>query len=347
MTRVLEVMAGAAHGGAEAFFERLVGALHEAGLDQRVVMRPGDGREARLAALGLPVSAAPFGPWFDWRTRRVLAREIADHQPDVVLAWMSRAAQMCPHPGRGRALVGRLGGFYHLKYFRRCDHLVGNTRHIVDWLAAQGWPRARLTYLPNFVDVTPAPPIPRAQLATPDEAKVILALGRFHDDKAFDVLLPALAQVPDAILWLGGEGPREGDLRAQAARLGVAARVRWLGWRRDVAALSAAADVLCCPSRVEPLGNVVLEAWGHGLPVVAAAATGPAELIEDGRTGLLAPLEDADALARALKRVLSNPGLSSDLAEAGARHLAETFSRARVVAAFQDFFETVRRQCAA
>jgi glycosyltransferase involved in cell wall biosynthesis len=168
-------------------------------------------------------------------------------------------------------------------------------------------------------------------------------LGRFHDDKAFDVLIPALAQVPKAILWLGGEGPREADLRQQAEQLGVNDRIRWLGWRKDVAALAAAADVLCCPSRVEPLGNVVLEAWGYGLPVVAADSSGPAELITSGRNGILVPQENADSLAAALRRVLGDRGLAQELAQTAERDLAARFSKAAVVASYLEFFDRVGR----
>src|SRR3546814_11074829 len=96
-------------------------------------------------------------------------------------------------------------------------------------------------------------------------------------------------------LWLAGEGPRRRALMQQAARLGLGDRVRFLGWRDDVAALLRAADVFLCPSRHEPPGNVVIEAWAHGTPVVAAASQGPRPLIEDGTTGLLVALDDADA----------------------------------------------------
>jgi glycosyltransferase involved in cell wall biosynthesis len=343
MTRVLQAMAGAVHGGAEAFFVRMVKSLHESGLNQHVVIRPGDGREVDLSNFGLNVDQAPFRTLFDFQTGPTLRRVIDDFRPDICLSWMSRAAQLMPPMGTGQVHVARLGGFYHLKYFTRCDHLIGNTRYLTQWLIAQGWPADRVHYLPNFTDAKPASALDRASLDTPDDAKVILALGRFHDDKAFDVLIPALTQIPQAILWLGGEGEREVKLRRQAENAGVAARIRWLGWRKDVAALSAAADVLACPSRVEPLGNVVLEAWGHGLPVVAAASSGPKELIKDGLTGLLVPIEDADALARALGRVLSNPGLADELRANAQVQLAQEFSKASVTAAFLDFFERVKR----
>ena len=343
MTRVLQAMAGAVHGGAEAFFVRMVEALHESGLEQSCVLRPGDGREGRLARAGLAVHTAPFRTLFDFATKRVLQDTINQFEPDIILAWMSRAADMMPNPQSKAVFAARLGGFYHLKYFARCDHLIGNTYYLVDWLAAQGWPKERLHYLPNFTDAVPAMAIDRAALDTPPDVPVILSLGRFHDDKAFDVLIPALAQIPRAILWLGGDGARAGQLRAQARQLGVDSRIRWLGWRKDVAALAAAADVLACPSRVEPLGNVVLEAWAYGLPVVAASASGPQELIVDGQTGVLVPKEDADALARGLDRVLGDRPFAQDLADRAKAHVNSHFSKAAVTAAYLDFFETVKR----
>ena len=94
-------------------------------------------------------------------------------------------------------------------------------------------------------------------------------------------LLAALAEGPDAYLWLVGTGSLAGVLTSQAASLGLEERVRFLGWREDTAALYAAADLYVCPSRIEPLGNVVIEAWAHNTPVVAAAAAGPAALIEN------------------------------------------------------------------
>ena len=97
---------------------------------------------------------------------------------------------------------------------------------------------------------------------------------------------------------IAGEGPERAALLELARREGVADRLHLPGWRTDTAALLAAADLLVCPSRHEPLGNVVIEAWSARRPVVAAAADGPRELIISGRDGLLVPPEDPSALAR-------------------------------------------------
>lgn len=334
-------MAGAAHGGAEAFFERLAIALDRAGEEQKIVIRRNAMRAARLRLAALDPVELPFGGVFDFATRRRLARIISEFRPRVVLTWMSRATRLCP---RGDFVhVARLGGYYDLRHYRHCDHLIGNTRALVAWLVGQGWHQDRVHYLPNFAEIVPAAPVPRASLETPEDAPLALALGRLHPNKGFDMLLAALAQVEGLYLWLAGEGALEGALKRQAASLGVASRVRFLGWREDVAALLGAADMLVCSSRVEPLGNTIIEAWAARVPVVAAASSGPAELIAEHESGLLAPVEDADALAAAMRRLVADKTLAASLAGAGHAAFEAQFSAARVTAAYCDFLATVTR----
>jgi glycosyltransferase involved in cell wall biosynthesis len=119
--------------------------------------------------------------------------------------------------------------------------------------------------------------------------------------------------------------------------------VRFLGWREDAAALLAAADMLVCPSRHEPLGNVVIEAWAAGKSVVAASSAGPAVLVRDGVNGLLVPVEDADALARAVTRLAENRILRGELAAAGRAAYGAEFSESVVVAQYREFLERVAR----
>lgn len=172
---------------------------------------------------------------------------------------------------------------------------------------------------------------------------MILALGRLHPNKAFDTLIDALAQVPEAYLWIAGEGPLLGELERQAAKLGVIARTRFLGWRDDVAGLFAAADLFVCPSRHEPLGNVVIEAWAQGKPVVAAAAQGPSQLIFDGENGLLTPVDDASAMAGAINRVLGDHDFAAHLGRTGQAAYQAQFTEAAVVQRYLDFLTQVAR----
>jgi glycosyltransferase involved in cell wall biosynthesis len=337
-------MAGAEHGGAEAFFDRLAGALARAGVVQHALTRDHPARLARLRAAGLAPVALRFGGWLDWTTRRRFRAEIAGFRPDLVLTWMSRATACCPAPpvaGRRFLRVGRLGGYYDVKYYRGCDHLIANTADIRDWLIGQGRAPATVHHLPNFVDAVPAAPVDRASLDTPAAAPLLLALGRLHPNKAFDVLIDALAALPEAYLWLAGEGAAGAALAQRAAARGVAPRLRWLGWRDDVPALLAAADLLVCASRHEPLGNVVIEGWAHRVAVVAAASQGPRGLIRDGADGLLVPVDDAGALAAALQRLIDDGALRAALAHAGRARYEAGFTEQAVVGQYRAFFEQV------
>lgn len=339
MVKLLQAMAGARHGGAEAFFTRLAVALNKAGQEQRVVIRRDPERAAALRAGGVDPVQFSFGGALDLVTKRRLAREIRSYRPDVVMTWMNRATAKMP---RGRFVhVARLGGYYDLKYYRHCGHLVGNTPGIVDHVIAHGWPRQRAHYIGNFVDTDGGVPVDRAELNTSPDATVVLALGRLHQNKAFDVLIRALKEVPRAVLWIAGDGPLEDQLKGLAREVGVADRVWFLGWRDDTADLIAAADILACPSRHEPLGNVVIEAWAQAKPVVAAASDGPRHLINDGETGLLCPIDAPGPLAEALRNVSGDPALAARLGAAGEAEFQARFTEEKIVRDYQEFFRRV------
>jgi glycosyltransferase involved in cell wall biosynthesis len=342
MTRVAQVMAGAAEGGAELFFERLCIALHGAGETVLPAIRRNPARAATLRRAGLAPSEFAFGPPLDLLTRPRLRGALARFAPDVAIFWMNRANQHAP---RGDWVsVGRLGGYYDLKYYRDRDHLIGNTAGIVAWLRREGWPAERTHHLPNFAaDLADAMPADRGTLDIPPGHRMLLGLGRLHTDKGFDTLIRALPAIANTTLAIGGAGPEHAALADLARREGVADRVRLLGWRTDTGALLKAADVFVCSSRVEPLGNMVLEAWSAARPVVAAAAAGPAELIADGQDGLIVPRENPDALATAINRVLDDAPLAARLARSGRARFAAGFAAVPVLAAWRGFLRDIRR----
>lgn len=326
--RIAQVMAGAPMGGAEAFFERATIALHHAGDIVLPIIRRDAGRAERLREAGLQPVELAFGGALDLFTKPRMRRALQDFKPDLVMAWMQRAARFTPQGPW--VLVGRFGGYYDVKYFRHCDHLVANTHDLVRMITAAPWPAARVHYLPNFAeDFAGSAP---ADLPVVSSAPRLLAMGRLHPNKGFDVLLRALALLPRGHVYLAGAGPEEAALRALAAELGITARVSFLGWRRDIGALLAAADIFVCSSRQEPLGNIVLEAWSATKPVIAAAAQGPSELITNGKDGVLVPREDAVALAAAIAELSENPERAAALAAAGRAHFAATFAEAPVIA---------------
>jgi len=147
------------------------------------------------------------------------------------------------------------------------------------------------------------------------------AAGRLVPIKGYDTLIAAFARLaprhPALRLEIAGDGPTRSALEAQAADLGVAQRVKFPGWTNDLPESMSRWSAFVQPSHEEALGITVLQAMACGLPVVASNVGGLPEIVEDGRTGLLVPPGDVDALASALDRLLSEPALRAAMGEAG------------------------------
>jgi glycosyltransferase involved in cell wall biosynthesis len=333
---VLQLLGSAIDGGAETYFTDLTRGLAAAGTDQVAVIRAHAARQSALQDAQIPTTIARFGSQLDLFTKGKIRTVARASRAKVLLAWMNRAANHAPSGPWAR--IGRLGGYYDLKYYRGFDALVANTRDITDWILAQGWPQDRVHYIPNFAEAGSQETVDRASLDTPSDVPLLLSMGRLHEVKAHDISLEALALIPQAYLWIAGTGPLEAELKALAQSLGVADRVRFLGWRNDAAALYRTADACLFPSRFEPLGNVVIQCWANGLPVIAAASQGPSQLITPGQDGLLVPIDDAPALATAARRVLAEPALRDQMVHQGLIRMDGEFSKAAVIAQWQALF---------
>lgn len=345
--RLLQMMLSTQNGGAETFFEKLALAFTTAGVDQCLVIEPHPERERLFAGQPnlqvQPVRYRGFHELFGrWRTRRI----VQEFQPDLILAWMNRAVKRAP---RGFCpVLARYGGYYKVDRCRDCDMVIGNTPDIVRYLREHGLSAAQTTCIPNFAELigseTIGPEVRsavRAELGLSPSVTVLLAVGRLHPNKAQDTLLRAVARVPGVMLLLAGDGPQRTELEQLAAEMKITDRVRFLGWRRDVARLYAAADLAVFPSRFEPYGNVVVECWVQRVPLIAAAAVGPKLLVDDGVNGRLFPVDDVAALVAAIQELERNPELRARFVENGYRKYREQFSREVIVAQYQQLFARV------
>jgi len=155
---------------------------------------------------------------------------------------------------------------------------------------------------------------------------VVGCVARLAREKALDVLLDALALLPDVNALLIGDGPERSALEEQAVALEVADRVVFAGWQPEPARFFPSMDVFVLPSRFESFGLAVLEAMLAGLPVVACDVGSVGELVVDGTTGLLVPPDDASGLADALRRLLDSPELRARMGAAGRRRALELFA---------------------
>ncbi|HYC14150.1 MAG TPA: glycosyltransferase [Stellaceae bacterium] len=340
-------MAGAPFGGAETFSQDAILALAEHGVAQTVICRPYPRILERYAAHGIPTLPIEFSRR-EWLTgkRAWVRRRAEEFGADLVHAWMGRAASFVPER-MPCPVLGWLGGYYNLRRFRTADFLMGITPHMTRHLLERGSPAHRTFLVHPFGLLPEALPVERAALDTPEDAPVVLVLSRLHPKKGIDTILEAVARLPRVFLWLAGEGPERRKYERLAETLGLQERVRFLGWRGDRRALIEAADVVALPSRHEPFGTVIAEAWAMSRPLVATKALGASQYVEDGVDGLLAPVDDPPALAQCLARVLGDEALSKHLCENGARKFAAGFSKeavtAELLAAYRSMLAIGRR----
>jgi glycosyltransferase involved in cell wall biosynthesis len=341
MTKKILHMHFGKEGGAERFFVNLVQGFREAGIEQRFIVRPNRLWTGEVTAIGPTITSefrrwSPASPLLRWR----VARMAATWQPDVIMAWMSRASRLMPAAPKA-AKVTRLGDYpRHIRNFGNIDCIVGNTPDIEAACTRLGWTR-RTAVVPVYPRAVDLRPVPRADMDTPQNAFVVVGSGRFIGRKGFDTLIRAVHRVPGAYLWLVGDGEDRAALQALVAELGMTDRTRFTGWVDEAMHYVAAGDVFVMPSRHEPFGNVIMEAWACRVPAVLTRSEGPRWVATDGGDSLLVDIDDAAAMAGAIARLRDDPALAARLVAGGSAALATRFNKDRVVTDYLDLFASL------
>ena len=183
----------------------------------------------------------------------------------------------------------------------------------------------------------------RAELGYGPEHVVVGTIGRLHEQKGHVYLIDALERLsashPELRAFIVGYGPLESSLNERIQRLGLADRVRLLGYRTDTARLLAAMDVFVLPSLWEGMPNALLEAMAMGLPVVATGVDGNLDLVADGETGMLIPAGDAEALASAIQCLARDADRAREMGSRGRERAAQQFSLERAIESYLRLYE--------
>jgi glycosyltransferase involved in cell wall biosynthesis len=300
------------------------------------------------------------GIWSNVQRVRALRRVIKAFRPDIVLGMMTTASVLSVLACAGlrcRVIATEhthppsqtLSGFWQrlrrLTY-PRAARVVALTRGTADWLDRHV-PGSRLAVIPNPVHF----PLPRAEpILTPvtdDGRKRLLAVGRLHADKGFDLLIQAYAQLvpshPDWDLVILGEGDERPALEAQVREAGLESRIAMPGRAGNVGDWYDSAHLYVLTSRFEGLSNTLLESMASGLAAVSFDCdTGPREIVREGIDGVLVrPNGDVPALCKALDAVMSDDEGRLRMAQA-ATDVRDRFSAARVLQKWQEIFDGVR-----
>jgi glycosyltransferase involved in cell wall biosynthesis len=327
---------------------------------------PADGEVAdRLRALGVPVTVLPLPRVRPWSaagigfTLKRLNRLLVAERVVLVHAHGSRGALYAGLAARnsGTPLV------WHARTAdpdRWLDPILVRLAHTI--VANSGatacrfrrWPRARVTVVPNGVDLgrfapRPADPDLRRALGLSADGAVIGYFGRLEHGKGPDVLLAAAERlalkVPFATLLFVGDGPLRLRLAAGATARGI--RAVFAGHRTDMPALLRLCDVVAVPSRQEAFGRVLIEAMAARVPVVASAVGGIPEVCADRFTGLLVPPEDPEALATALAATLTDTTATGMRVRAAAADVDSRFDIRMHATRVHVVYDTVLREARA
>jgi len=295
------------------------------------------------------------------RRVRALRRVLRRFQPDIVLGMMTTASVLAVLAARGlpcrviatehthppsQALSGLWQRLRRLTY-PRAARVVALTRGTADWLARHV-PGSRLAVIPNPVHWPLSRGEPVLDPPPADGRRRLLAVGRLHPDKGFDLLIQAYSRIagqhPDWDLVILGEGDERPRLQAQIDAAGLQTRVAMPGRVGNVGDWYRAADLYVLSSRFEGLSNTLLESLASGLAAVCFDCdTGPREVVRDGVDGVLVrPNGDVPALAAALSALMDDAAARQALSER-AVEARERFSAQRVLGLWQEIFDDVRK----
>jgi glycosyltransferase involved in cell wall biosynthesis len=239
---------------------------------------------------------------------------------------------------------------------RDCDHIITVSELQKQTLVDMGFDPKKVSVVRPGIQV--APPredsagacedraAARARWGIPADAFVVAGIGRLSTEKRFDLYLEVCASLgallPDAVFLLVGGGKQEANLRALADHLGLGDRFIFTGLTREMPSIYAATDLVMITSDTEGVPHVLLEAMAHGIPVVSTAVGGIPELVVPGRTGLLVPAGDRQALVDAAHKVHDDPDLAARLA-AGGREVAGRFTLDSLVDGVEEVYRRVTR----
>ena len=322
--RVVHVASGREWRGGQRQVWLLARELARMGVEQTVVTGEGSELARRLAGDHVPVRQVKWTAGLD---------------PRVVIAahgeLRAGASLLHAHDAHAVTLAGVAAGLagkpfvatrrvdFHLRrrgFWRRAHRVIAISRAVADVLLADGIAAERVTIVPSGISLedsrAAAPLGVRAHLGLPADAKLAANVAALVGHKDHATLLHAAAALRDTVPWLhwviAGEGPLRADIEELRERLGLGGRVHLLGHIPDPVRLIADADVYVMSSSQEGLGTTVLDAMAIGIPVASTAAGGIPDMLSDGG-GLLVPTGDYEALADAIRRILTDSTLRAAL----------------------------------
>jgi glycosyltransferase involved in cell wall biosynthesis len=221
--------------------------------------------------------------------------------------------------------------------YRSATKVAANSRASQLMLEQEGVAPSFIAVIPNGLDLDAF-----AERKPAGSIRTIITVANLRREKNHETLLAAAAVLlrsrPHLRFQIVGDGPRRAELEELSRARGLASHVEFLGHREDIPSLLAAADAFVLPSRSEAFPNGAIEAMAAGLPVVASNVGGLRDLIQSGRTGVLVPPGNPEALAGALQSLIDNPAGAEAIGRAARHEVQQRYSFERMIASFEDLY---------
>ena len=308
---------------------------------------------------GLGVSGDSANKWESIRrflnTERKLSRWLAEEKPDAVLAFSSKLTMQLllarAHSGPVLICSERANPAFRAesaatrmerRLLKKADGFIFQTQRVSLLFPPEMRERGTVIHNGLFSPDIPEEPVPFARR----RKKEICAVGRLENEqKAYDVMLDAFAlfreKHPEHVLHIYGSGGSEAAIRAQAAALGLTDSVVLHGNLPHVIHEIKDMGMFVMTSRFEGMPNALIEAMACGLPCVCTDCDfGPAELIRDGESGLVVPVDDVTAIAAAMERIADDPALAEKLSR-GALEIRQTHGREEICGQYREYILSV------
>jgi glycosyltransferase involved in cell wall biosynthesis len=367
--KVLHLISSGGMYGAEAVILSLTRAMSEKGHSSELALfhsetQPNEELELAAERASLPchriATSGPLDRTIPAQLRALMKQTGADvlhthgYKADVY-AWTAfRSLPVAPlvstcHNWIDTTRALRIYGRLDRRVLRGFGAVIAVSEDVASRLRASGIPGFRVHLVRNGIDIpSPAGPIempPAAEVRDPMRPLTVGLVARLSPEKGVDVFLRAAAQVkqqlPGIRFVVAGEGPDRPVLEQLIDTLGLQECVTLMGRVEDMPAFYASIDLLVCSSRTEGLPMALLEGMAVGLPVVATPVGEVPQLVLDGRSGCLVPVDDPAALAAAISSVLRDAGLRASMGLASRARVKESYSAQRMATAYVSVYQEV------
>lgn len=350
--RVLQVITPSRMSGAEMQLVRMTTHMQKRGHTFATVVKRNSPAVPEMTRFGLNPQALRISGKANVAALPLIRHAACEFHADIVQSTLSTASWWAGWLEKmgGPPSIGHVQGFTSAAWHRQQSHLIAVSHAVKRHLVNQGIAPEKFTVLHNAISpddfyATRDPVLVRAELGAEPNTPVVGTFAHLSPKKGyrelFDAMPAVLRQLPNAQFWIVGEGRLWAELHKTAEQSGVMSNVRFLGYRRDVADLMGAIDVMALPSHCEPCALAYVEAALSSKPSIGCRAGGAPESIAENETGLLVPVGDAQAIANAMLTLLTNRTYARRMGRAGYDRAVGLFSWDRFIHTLEHVYDRV------